>query len=224
MEDVDPLLLQNTTFPSESDEDELEHEQEVNDFLNLCPLPLNQIPSTDSDDEYESMSSPCNTDEEELDFLMYPPPLLGGNPLPPWLSGGVDLNEHIQHMIHTIPLHFNLHGDDDNEEDEGGVHIQIEDFLPPFPSFGNPLLGHLYQGANNEQEEQNGPPNLDLPQIWEVTENGDDEEPGGAESDEWETSSEEEVIGGNEEDLGREECCLSDEKESNPLGDVAPAH
>lgn len=230
MDDVDPTsFLTNPDILYSSDEDR-EEEEEISTYEDVLdgnydfPLPLNEVPSTDSD-EYESLSSHDNN--EQL-FIVYSP---SSSPIPHLIEPNID---HLDHLDHLIDMHLNFNHDevedDDNDED-----LDDEDDIilhHPLLSGGGFILNNPFHFLHNPPPDEGGSNLLDSPQIWEVTGEDDDDvvpnliQTNGSDhsnQDVWETSSEEEIIGGNEEDLGKE-ILIDDEEHIHQLGDVAPAH
>lgn len=196
VEDADDLLEDDENGP---------HLFDLLPPLAYPPLPLHEVPTTDSD-EFASPQSPDFTDEEGADdeFVnALNAPFAGMGE--PWAT---------PHMLDPIldvisRLEFEQYGGDDEYDDEetGFGHF-------PFPPMFN-----------------NVEPAHQLPQMWEV----EDEVPplvggvevahGNEDDGQWETSSEEVVVGGDEEDLGKEVCHLSDTQDpNNALDDVAAAN
>ena len=224
LEDVDPLNPETHDIEIESLESSLPYDL---DLLHL-PLPLHEVPSTDSE-EYESISSP-DLSKEEDEFSNQ---LLGGIPLlPPWFPQHSESG--VEDLVNQLPVYINLNEESFDEEDEEEEEEREENLLGlPFSLFANPsMFANSFMPTHSDQDSDSG-----LPYIWEVEEPIEDEEGllmnGGTHhgetdtnvgSDGWETDSEEEVIGGDEENLGKEVCHLSDQEESHPLGDIAPAH
>ena len=225
LEDVDPLNPETHDLEIENLENGLPYDM---DLLHL-PLPLHEVPSTDSE-EYESISSPdlSNEDTNQDEFSNQ---LLGGIPLlPPWFPQHSESG--VEDLVNQLPVYINLNEESFDEEDE--EEEREEDLLGlPFSLFANPsMFANSLMPTHSDPDSDSG-----LPYIWEVEEPIEDEEGllmnGGTHhgetdtnvgSDGWETDSEEEVIGGDEENLGKEVCHLSDQEESHPLGDIAPAH
>lgn len=183
---------------------------------NLLPLPIYEVPETDTDEEYDSFH---DLDEVEGDILLYPTHLdmADGHMYPPPHPAS------LMDLIGTLPFHLNLDGGNEDDFVESEEEGEDDDF----PSFGIPFFGvphNFLPYPSSDAVTLNGP------QIWEVLDDeGESEGGGGGEEvngngDDWETSSEEEVVGGDEENLGKEECLVPEEEESNQLGDVAPAH
>ena len=220
LEDVDPSLPQGDNMGEE--------------FHLIDPFPfqlqLDPTPSTDSDDEFETPPSPRSINEEDEEYeddLSYADQLLGGIPLlPPWLPQHSD-NPDMYYLTNQLPVHLNISSDSFDEEDEDQygeeIHQHIQNTIA-YAHLTNTLLPNIF-GGDSDPDSDSGLPHV---HVWEVDESAEEEQAAvggdkGEGSDGWETASEEEVVGGDEENLGKEECHLTVQEESNQLGDVAPA-
>ena len=206
LDDAMPPIINNEGAAGSSD-DELLNENGPHLFdlippLAYPPLPLHEVPSTDSD-EFVSPHSPGFTDdEEEYEYANAP---FGGDGswTPPFM---------LDPILDVISrLEFEQYGGDDEDDDEENEFGHF-----PFPIFNTvPPSGAGLMMPDPTQ----------LPHIWEIE--NEEPPPGINHSDnddgQWETSSEEVVIGGDEENLGKEVCHLSDTEDPNSLNDVAAA-
>lgn len=163
--------------------------------------------SQSESDSYESQPSPYLDDDSEEECELYNPHFPGLHPLPidplPLLNG---LTSNIGNIVQDLPVQ--LHMEDNSEGDSDLDQWPVNDFgLPPLQPFsGHHQLVPTYMHSSNQSGE------------WE------DADEDSVHSDGWETASEEVTVGGNAEDLGKEECHLSEDAEQNVLGDMAPAH
>ena len=214
LEDVDPSMPLTA-----HDEEELFMLDPMG--LLAAGLQLHPTPSTDSDDEYETPSSPGLSEDELLDDeddLEYTEQILGGIPLlPPWLpqhSENLDMN----YLTNHLPMFLNIE-DDGLHDFENDQHLPNGNWdhpadLSPYVHLANSLLPASLFGDHDSG----------VPHVWEMGEATSDEEgETGEGSDGWETDSEEEVIGGDEEDLGKDSQISLQEEGSSQLGGVAPA-
>ena len=184
------------------------------------PLSLRDIDahhsSVSDSDSYESPQSPYLVDESEEECELYGPHFSGLHPLPvdplPLLNG---LTSELSNIVHDLPVHLHVHVEDNSEGDSDLDQWPVNDLgLPPLQPFGghHHLVGPAYHTHPSH-----------LSTELETAEDDHDGEDN-SQSDGWETASEEITVGGNAEDLGKEECHLSEDAEQNVLGDMAPAH
>lgn len=222
LEDVDPSL----PFANNDDQDD---DMYLLDPLNGFMPPgyqLHPTPSTDSDDEYDTPSSPRShsiSDEDFDDDEELAEQLLGGIPLlPPWLPQHGH-NPELLHLANQLALNLNLDGNnsftedypvnnngDDNINDSTSGNWDNSIELSPYVQLASSFLpmGGLISESGPDSDSG-------LPNIWEVvsdtvSDDRDDDHGGEGEGSHsecsWETDSEEEVVGGDEEDLGKEDC------------------
>ena len=231
LDDVDPTnFLTNPHILDSNDEEDIDGEEiTVEGGIDL-PIPTS---STDSD-EYQSISSPSLLIAHSPGSTSPLPHVIDPSSIISQLHIHHDFDDDddyiIDHLIGTFPEQLNFHNDPSDDDDWVDESDDDVPFMH-FPMMGaevvlnNPFYFFHHMADNGSNHSLS-----DSPQIWEVTEDDEDE---GAnplshngqqeQNNEWETSSEEEIVGGNEEDLGKV-ILVSSAEDINQLGDVAPAH